>query len=122
VEIQQVRDASIAHLEFSFVDAETSGPVSLEQFYFTVFDVDMQRSENRHKERLCVDDDQYDEYVLGNWTNLDVNAQSTRCDGSEGTSTTFLSTSAGFECDNPTHPLHLGTVFCDECEQRGAGA
>mgnify|MGYP007048717887 CR=1 FL=1 len=59
-----VRDDSIAHLEFSFVDAETSGSVSLEQFYFTVFDVDQQKDPEKHAEALCIDNDQFDEFIL----------------------------------------------------------
>jgi hypothetical protein len=117
-----VRDASTAHLEFSLVDAETGAPVELRKFYFTVFDVDQQRTEDRHREKLCVDTDQYDEYVLREGSSLVVEHQDTRCDGSAGSSVTFLSTRAGFECDNPTDPLKLGTVLCSECEQRGAGA
>ena len=93
-----VRDDSTAHLTFSFVDSETSEPVVLERFYVTVFDIDQQRSENRHTERLCVDNDQYDEYVLRESASLVSEAQDTACDGSEGSSVTFQSTEAGFIC------------------------
>ena len=104
-----VRDNSTAHLDFSFVDSETSAAVVLEKFYVTVFDVDQQRVDTRHREQLCVDDDQYDEYVLGDATSLLITTQTHRCDGSLGSSSTvFQSTKAGFECDNPTDPLELG--------------
>ena len=44
--------------------------------------------------------------------------QDTTCDGrASGTSTVFVSTAAGFECDNPTDPLNLGTVLCEDCQQ-----
>ena len=132
-----VRDNSTAHLDFSFVDSETSAAVVLEKFYVTVFDVDQQRVDTRHREQLCVDDDQYDEYVLGDATSLEITTQNTRCDGSPGsTSTVFQSTRAGFECDNPTDPLELGkrpasspvilffihasflgTIACEDCNQ-----
>ena len=46
-----VRDDSTAHLRFSFVDSETEEPVVLRRFYVTVFDIDQQRSENRHTQR-----------------------------------------------------------------------
>ncbi|KAH8066757.1 calcineurin-like phosphoesterase [Aureococcus anophagefferens] len=128
-----VRDNSTAHLVFSFVDSATERPVGLERFYFTIFDIDQQRNENRHREMLCaasastkrgapmltldragIDDDQYDDYVLGGDPTLEISRRATRCDGSAGASTTFLSTAAGFECDNPQF---LGTVACEDCAQ-----
>ncbi|KAH8055962.1 calcineurin-like phosphoesterase [Aureococcus anophagefferens] len=149
-----VRDNSTAHLVFSFVDSATERPVALERFYFTIFDIDQQRNENRHREMLCaasastkgspvaltsrragIDDDQYDDYVLGGDPTLEISRRATRCDGSAGASTTFLSTAAGFECDNPQvrdaasfvkcfirritlqDPQFLGSVACEDCDQ-----
>ena len=41
-------------VDFCFVDpTESDEPVELERFYFTIFDVDQQRKENRHREMLC---------------------------------------------------------------------
>ena len=96
-----------------FVDAETDEPVALERFYATVFDVDQQRNDVRHRERLCVNDDEIDEYRLSpDGTTLEVEHHvGVRCDGSPGgNSTVFASSSAGFECDNPTDPQNLGLV------------
>ena len=121
-------------VDFCFVDpTESDEPVELERFYFTIFDVDQQRKENRHREMLCavsastkrdapmltldragIDDDQYDSYVLGGATSLDIEERDVACDGSPGASTTFASTSAGFECDNPTDAQNLGEVACEE--------
>ena len=79
--------------------------MSLEKYYVTIFDIDQQRNANRHREMLCIDDDQYDDYVLGGDPTLEVTSHATRCDGTKGsTSTSFLSTAAGFICDNPTDP------------------
>ena len=102
-----VRDDSTASLRFSFVDSADE-PVVLNKFYITVFDIDQQRKDNRHKERLCIDSFQIDSYVLPDSTSLEVEDQSVACDGSPGSSTIFRSTEAGFECDNPTDPLDLG--------------
>jgi len=105
-------------VDFCFVDpTESDEPVELERFYFTIFDVDQQRKESRHSERLCVDSDQYDSYVLAGATSLDIEERDVACDGSPGASTTFASTSAGFECDNPTDAQNLGEVSCSDCAQ-----
>ena len=62
--------------------------------------------------------DQFDELLLHETSNLEFETHLTRCDGSAGSgSVTFLSTTAGFECDNPTGPLDLGTIVCEECNQ-----
>ena len=55
-----------------------------------------------------MNDDQYDEYVVRDLSSLILGKQDTACDGSAGSSVTFQSTEAGFECDNPTDPQQLG--------------
>jgi len=77
-----VRDNSTASLVFSFVDAATSAPVELERFYVTFFDVDRQKKATRHSERLCVDADAVDGYVLGEPSELAVARGGEACDGS----------------------------------------
>ena len=118
------------------MDALTDEAVILEHFYVTVFDIDQQRVDTRHRERLCMNDDEYDEYVLRESTSLLEERQDTACDGSEGSSVVFASTAAGFICDNPTDPLRaasgpkarstttnrfcrqaLGRVYCEDCDQ-----
>ena len=101
-----VRDNSTASLSLSFKDGYDDDFVELEKFYLSFFDIDQQRTENRHTESLCIDDDQFDEYLLSSTTSeLQVTQQLRKCDGSYGSSTVFASSAAGFECDNPTDPF-----------------
>ena len=81
-----------------------------------------QRKDNRHKEEVCIDADQFDAYVVADATTLDVVERSVACDGGAGASTVFKSTRPGFACDNPTDPNDLGTVSCAECDQCAANA
>ena len=63
-----VRDNSTASLSLSFKDGYDDDFVELEKFYLSFFDIDQQRTENRHTESLCIDDDQFDEYLLSSTT------------------------------------------------------
>ena len=115
--VVNVHDGTTAHLRFSFVDAITNAAVELEKFYLIFVDIDENKKENRHSERLCVDDGEYATYVVNEPTTLVVADGATTCDGGAGGSTTFSSSAAGFECDNPDDPANLGTVTCADCDQ-----
>ena len=106
-----VRDNSTAFLQFQFVDSVTGDAVVLNKFYVTIFDIDENRKDNRHKEALCVDADQFDAYVVPESTHLAIEDQAVACDGSPGASTIFRSTEPGFECDNPTDPSAPPRLF-----------
>ncbi|EGB10621.1 hypothetical protein AURANDRAFT_62006 [Aureococcus anophagefferens] len=115
-----VRDNSTASLVFSFVDAATSEPVELEKFYVTFFDVDRQKKFAKHSEKLCVDAGAVDGYVLGENSELAVDASDRACDGSPGASLSFEATAAGFLCDNPSDPHVLEEISCADCDQCNA--
>ena len=112
-----IADNTTAHLAFSFVDHYDDWELPLDKFYLSFFDVDQQRDPRRHRERLCVDHEFFDEYVIPDTSELKVTVRDTKCDGSYGPSTTFESTAAGFECDNPTDPNDLGVVPCSQWAQ-----
>ena len=54
-----VKDDTTAHLRFEFRDSETDELTGIDDFVFALVDIDQNKNEGRHGERLCVDDDMF---------------------------------------------------------------
>ena len=128
-----VRDNEPTTLQFQFVDSDTDEPVELTRFVITVFDIDEQIDSTIQSEQVCVDaDDVYDVIAAGGSLNdmgsltaitTDYNEDSVTielveesCRGGPGSSYRVHSTRPGWLCDNPTDPLDLSPVSCEECD------
>ena len=112
-----VRDASTAHLSFEFRDSETDELTEISNFIFTLVDIDQNKNEGRHGEKLCVNSDLFSQYVVTTTTTLQISEDATTCEGGSGGSWSFESSAAGFACDNPTDASFLKTITCEECDQ-----
>ncbi|KAH8067486.1 calcineurin-like phosphoesterase [Aureococcus anophagefferens] len=119
-----VRIGTGVRLRFDFVDPDDGdAPVTLDSFYFTLFDFDTM--ESGRAEGLCVDDVAHGvtSYFAPSGATAEVNIteQATLCDGATpGHSVRFLATGTGDGCDNPPGPMELGTVSCEACDSHGA--
>lgn len=91
---------------FQFVDANTQKNKTIDEFYWTFYDLDQQMNGN-NAETLSVFG--YDGYIIQE--NNDI-AIATDANGD----LTFQSTKLGWGCDNPSDPVNLGPITC--CDVR----
>lgn len=119
------------NFEFCFVDHETDAPVTLNDFHFTIWDLDQRGGDNGNngvgiKEKFIFDARQVTSYSLfPNWLDSEVkpicanneaiNCDDGQCEGvtnpagtcPEGISTVFRSSRSGGGGDNPVDPNDL---------------
>jgi len=94
--------ASSADLTFTFRDSETDSEVTLDSFFFSVSDLDYS---SNTKETLVSGDQ--DTFILT--ADNDMVVEST-ADGRKS----FTSNGIGKKCDNPSNPLDLKVVTCQD--------
>ena len=106
---------TVTDLTFSFVDTDDN-PLTLPAATLTFFDFDEGFSGGQDVvESICVASSDLESHQAG--ADVLETSQSTLCDGvTAGSSIHFESTAKGYGCDNPTDPLVLPILTCEECQ------